>query len=72
MDTSNVHDIPIFRTMPKIILNNNNDILPNTKLNKITIEDLYQLEPFQNNNKFFYIILLLLIIFILCLLYVKK
>ena len=66
MNNSAENNIPIYRTMPKIILDNQYDILPNTKLNKITIEDLYQLEPFQNNNNFFYIILLLLIIFIFC------
>lgn len=44
-----IYDIPIFKSLP-MILNNDNNILPKTKLTEISIEDIYQLEPFKNND----------------------
>ena len=69
MDTDVYFDIPIFKTLPKIISDNNSDLLPNIKLSNIYVEKDYQLEPFSNIKDNYLIILFFVILFFIILLY---
>jgi hypothetical protein len=51
MDTDVYFDIPIYKSLPKILNDNNSNLLPNIELSNIDIVKDYQLEPFLNNEK---------------------
>ena len=63
-NTDVYYDIPIFKSLPTI-LNDKKNELKNRNLQKIYIEDIYQLEPFKNSKKklFFLILILIFILF---------
>ena len=68
MDTDVYYDIPIFSSLPSIIRQpNNTDLFTKTKLKKISITDIYELEPFNNKNNQ-NIIISIIIIVLVCLL----
>jgi hypothetical protein len=75
-NTDVYYDIPIFKSLPTILNDKKND-LKNINLQKIYIEDIYQLEPFENTNKknlFFLILIFILffIFFIISFTFIKK
>ena len=71
------YDIPIFKSLPKILNNENNIFKNNDKnkdLKKIYIEDIYQLEPFKNYKKklFFFILYIFIFFIFLYFVFIKK
>ena len=67
-NTDVYYDIPIFKSLPTILKNENNE-LKNRNLQKIYIEDIYQLEPFKNSKKKLFFLILILIFFFFYLFY---
>ncbi len=67
MDTDVYYDIPIYKTLPSIIRDGNYS-KPEEKieLNDISIEKIYQLEPFDNikNNYILIFFFIIIIIFL--------
>jgi len=70
---SNIYDIPIFSSLPSII-RNNTDLFTKTKLNKISITDIYELEPFnnKNNQNIIIIISIIVLLFLLIIININK
>jgi hypothetical protein len=66
MDTDVYYDIPIYKTLPSIIRNNEYS-KPDEKieLNDISIEKIYQLEPFSNTKNNYILLLFFFIIIII-------
>ena len=65
MDPSVDFDIPIFKTLPKIIRQDNFKIDDDkTPLNYIDITKIQDAEPFSNRNSYLITILFILILFI--------
>lgn len=69
-DTDVYYDIPIFKSIPPIIRENAaiEQTIPNTDLQDISIEDIYQLEPFHNKYYHYtsFFIIILFIFFLFC------
>ena len=71
MDTDVYYDIPIYKTLPSIINNdeyNTSKEKKKIKLYDISIEKIYQSEPFSNyrNNYTIIILFFIIIIIFLC------
>ena len=58
-----MYDIPVFKSLPSIFLNN--EIINTNKLENISITDIYEKEPFNNKYYLKYINILFLLIIIL-------
>ena len=68
MDTDVYYDIPIYKTLPSIIRNDeytNSKEKEKIKLYDISIEKIYQSEPFSNYRNNYTIIILFFIIIII-------
>ena len=76
MDTDVYYDIPIYKTLPTILRNNeysNSKSQEKIKLYDISIEKIYQSEPFTNyKNNYIIIILFFIIIIIFYIFFMKK
>ena len=72
---SNIYDIPIFSSLPSIIREpNNTDLFKKIKLKKISIIDIYELEPFnnKNNQNIIIIISIIVLLFLLIIININK
>jgi hypothetical protein len=59
MDPSVNYDIPIFKTLPKILRNDNQKIDSNKEnLRYIDITEIQDAEPFSNNKKYYFTLIL--------------
>jgi len=70
-----IYDIPIFSSLPSIIREHRNtDLLTKIKLKKISIIDIYELEPFNNKNNQNIIIIISIIVltFLLIIICINK
>ena len=68
MDTDVYYDIPIYKTLPTIIRNDEytkSNEKEKIKLYDISIEKIYQLEPFRNYKNNYTVIILFFIIIII-------
>ena len=75
MDTDVYYDIPIYKTLPSIIRNNeySKKDIQKVEINDISIEKIYQLEPFNNYKKNYIILFFfIIIIYFLIIIYYKK
>jgi hypothetical protein len=75
MDTDLYYDIPIYKTLPTIIRNNEySKEKEKIKLYDISIEKIYQSEPFSNyrNNHIIILFFIIIIIFLFKFFYSKK
>ena len=63
MDSDVYYDIPIFSSLPSIIREPaDTPLFKKEKLNKISIIDIYELEPFNNKNNNSNIIIISIIV----------
>jgi len=68
----NIYNIPIFKSLPSLVnLNNSNDNYFE-KINKISIKDIYENEPFMNNKTEYFLIIFIVILIYFLFNYYKK
>ena len=65
----NIYNIPIFKSLPSLVNFNNSNDNYFKELNKISIKDIYENEPFINNNKTEYFLLILFIVILIIYIY---